>query len=34
MKLSEGETIRVTDITGFIGSALIGELNNRGFENI
>ncbi|MDR1890818.1 MAG: ADP-glyceromanno-heptose 6-epimerase [Puniceicoccales bacterium] len=34
MKLSEGGTILVTGGAGFIGSALVGELNNRGFENI
>ncbi|MDR2603012.1 MAG: ADP-glyceromanno-heptose 6-epimerase [Puniceicoccales bacterium] len=34
MKLSEAGTILVTGGAGFIGSALIGELNNRGFENI
>ncbi|MDR1457813.1 MAG: ADP-glyceromanno-heptose 6-epimerase [Puniceicoccales bacterium] len=34
MKLSEAGTILVTGGAGFIGSALVGELNNRGFENI
>jgi ADP-L-glycero-D-manno-heptose 6-epimerase len=34
MKLSTSGTILVTGGAGFIGSALICELNNRGFENI
>ncbi|MDR2776530.1 MAG: ADP-glyceromanno-heptose 6-epimerase [Puniceicoccales bacterium] len=34
MKLSEAKTILVTGGAGFIGSALISELNNKGFENI
>ncbi|MDR1232942.1 MAG: ADP-glyceromanno-heptose 6-epimerase [Puniceicoccales bacterium] len=34
MKLTEAGTILVTGGAGFIGSALINELNNRGFENI
>jgi nucleoside-diphosphate-sugar epimerase len=34
MKLSEAGTILVTGGAGFIRSALVGEMNNRGFENI
>ncbi|MDR1401554.1 MAG: ADP-glyceromanno-heptose 6-epimerase [Puniceicoccales bacterium] len=34
MSLSDSSTILVTGGAGFIGSALISELNSRGFENI